>query len=128
MTPRVHGSSTPLPTCFTPCISSIWFLLNSTLLQAQTVESVCNEGDPSLIPGLGRSPGEGKGNPFQYSCLDNPMDGGACQATVHGVARSQIRPSDLAFKFSNITGFLSSVSHSSKSIKLKEGSVATSNL
>ena len=40
-------------------------------------ESACNAGDPGLIPGLGRSPGEGHGNPLQYSCLENPMDGGA---------------------------------------------------
>ena len=39
--------------------------------------SAWNAGDPGLIPGLGRSPGEGNGNPFQYSCLENPMDGGA---------------------------------------------------
>ena len=49
--------------------------------------SVCNAGDPGLIPGLGRSPGEGNGNPLQYSCLKNPMDRGVGQATVHGVAR-----------------------------------------
>ena len=41
--------------------------------------------DSGLIPGLGRSPGEGYGNPFQYSCLENPMDRGDWQATVHGV-------------------------------------------
>ena len=46
-------------------------------------------GDTDLIPGLGRSPGEGKGNPFRYSCLTNLMDRGAWQATVHGVAKSQ---------------------------------------
>ena len=40
-----------------------------------------------LIPGLGRSPGEGNGNPLQYSCLGNPMEGGAWRATAHGVAR-----------------------------------------
>ena len=40
--------------------------------------SACNTGDPGLIPGLGRSPGEGNGNPLQYSCLENPRDGGAC--------------------------------------------------
>jgi len=45
-------------------------------------------GDLGLIPGLGRSPGEGNGNPLQYSCLENPMDGGARQATVHGAANS----------------------------------------
>ena len=39
--------------------------------------SACNAGDPGLIPGSGRSPGEGNGNPLQYSCLENPMDGGA---------------------------------------------------
>ena len=46
-------------------------------------------GDTSLIPGLGRSPGEGNGNPLQYSCLENPMDRGAWRATVHGVAKSR---------------------------------------
>ena len=50
-------------------------------------ESVCNVGDLGLIPGLGRSPGEGNGYPFQYSCLEKPMDRGARQATVHGVSR-----------------------------------------
>ena len=39
--------------------------------------SACNAGDPGSIPGLGRSPGEGNGTPLQYSCLENPMDGGA---------------------------------------------------
>ena len=51
-------------------------------------ESACNAGDPGSIPGLGRSPGEGNGNPLQYSCLGNPMDRGAWQATVHGVPKS----------------------------------------
>ena len=50
-------------------------------------ESACNAGDLGLIPGLGRSPGEGNGNPLQYSCLENRMDKGAWRATVHGVAR-----------------------------------------
>ena len=49
---------------------------------------------PGSIPGSGRSPGEGNGNPLQYSCLENPMDGGAWQATVHGVAKSRTRRSD----------------------------------
>ena len=52
-------------------------------------ESACNSGDPDLIPGSGRSPEEGKGYPLQYSCLENLMDRGAWQATVHGVAKSQ---------------------------------------
>ena len=47
----------------------------------------CSAGDRVLIPGLGRSPGEGNGNPLQYACLENPMDRGAWQATVHGVTR-----------------------------------------
>ena len=46
-------------------------------------ESACSVGDPGLIPGLGSSPGEGNGNPLQYSCLENPMDGKAWQVTVH---------------------------------------------
>ena len=46
-------------------------------------------GDLGSIPGLGRFPGAGNGNPLQYSCLENPMDGGALQATVHRVAKSQ---------------------------------------
>ena len=45
-------------------------------------------GDPGLIPGSGRSPGGGNGNPLQYSCLENPMDRGAWQAAVHGIAKS----------------------------------------
>ena len=51
-------------------------------------ESACNVGDTSSISESGRSPGEGNGNPLQYSCLENPMDGGAWRATVHGVAES----------------------------------------
>ena len=50
--------------------------------------SAYNAGDPGSIPGLGRSPGEGNGNPLQYSCLENPMDRGAWWATVHGVPES----------------------------------------
>ena len=50
--------------------------------------SAYNAGDPGSIPGLGRS-GKRDGNPLQYSCLENPMDGRALKATVHGVAKSQ---------------------------------------
>ena len=56
--------------------------------------SAYNAGDPGSIPGSGRSPGDGNGNPFQYSCLENPMDGGAWWAAVHGVTKSQTRLSD----------------------------------
>ena len=61
--------------------------------------SAYNLGDPGLIPGSGRSPGEGNGNPLQYSCLESPMDGGAWWATVRGVTRSHTRLSDLFFLF-----------------------------
>ena len=61
--------------------------------------SASNAGDLGLIPGSGRSPGEGNDNPLQYSCLKNPMDGGTRWATVHGVAKSQTRLSDLTFTF-----------------------------
>ena len=57
-------------------------------LMAQMVkESACNAGDPGSIPGSGRFPGEGNGNPLQYSCLKNSVDRGAWQATVHGVTK-----------------------------------------
>ena len=56
---------------------------------AEVKASACNVGDLGSIPGSGRSPGEGNGNPLQYSCLENPMDRGAWWATVHGVAKSQ---------------------------------------
>ena len=59
--------------------------------------STYNAGDLGSIPGLGRSPGEGNGNPLQYSCLENSMDGGAWWATVHGVANSRTRLSDIHF-------------------------------
>ena len=62
--------------------------------------SVCNAGDPGSIPGSGRSPGEGNGSPLRYSCLENPTDGGAWWATVHGVAKSWTGLSDVTFTFS----------------------------
>ena len=52
-------------------------------------ESACCVGDVGLIPGWGRSPGEENGNPLQYSCLENSMDRGTWQATVHGIAKSR---------------------------------------
>ena len=57
-------------------------------------ESTCNAGDPSSTPGWGRSPGEGNGNPLQYSCLKNPKDRGAWWAMVHRVAKSQTQLSN----------------------------------
>ena len=63
--------------------------------------SAYDAGDPGSIPGWGRSPGEGNGNPLQHSCLENPMDGGAWWATVHGVAKSRTRLRDFPFFKSN---------------------------
>ena len=60
-------------------------------------ESACNAGDTGSIPGLGGSPGEGKGYPLQYSGLENPMD-----FIVHGVAKSRTRLSDFHFHFTKI--------------------------
>ena len=57
-------------------------------------ESPCNAGDPGSIPGLGRFPGEGHGNPLQYSCLENAMDRGAWWATICGAPKSQTRLSN----------------------------------
>ena len=62
-------------------------------------EYACNAGELGLIPGLGRSPGEGNAYPLQYSCLDNPMDRGAWRATLHRVTESRTRLSDFTFTF-----------------------------
>jgi len=63
-------------------------VLQGFLVGSDGKESACNAGDPSLIPGMGRSPGEGNGHPLQYSYLENSMDRGAWWATIHGVAKS----------------------------------------
>ena len=62
-------------------------------------ESACNAGDLGLFLGSGRFPGEGNDNPLQYSCLENPMDRGTWQTTVHGVPKSWIRMGDYHFHF-----------------------------
>ena len=69
-------------------------------------ESACSAGDLGSLLGLGRSPGEGNGNPVQYSCLENPVDRGAWQVTVLGVAKSQTRLSDFTFTFNRNYPFL----------------------
>ena len=77
------------------------FLLNQSLQGfpggTEVKASACNVGDLGSIPGSGRSPGEENGNPLQYSYLENPMEGGACWATVHGVAKSQTQLSNFTF-------------------------------
>ena len=64
--------------------------------------SASNTGDPGSIPRSGRSPGEGNGNPLQNSCLENPMNREAWQATVHGVTNSQTQLSDKHFYYNYI--------------------------
>ena len=61
-----------------------------SFFMAEQYSTVAQTGDLGSIPGSGRSPGEGNGNPLQYSCLENPMDREAWQATVHGVTKSWI--------------------------------------
>ena len=68
--------------------------------------SASNAGDLGSIPGSGWSPGEGNGNPLQYSCLENPMDEGAWEATVHGVTKSQTQISDFTFFLFHYRGML----------------------
>ena len=67
-------------------------------------QSAHNVGDLGSIPGLGRSPGEGSGYPFQNSCLENSMDGAAWQATVHGVAKSRTLLSNFHFDITECSG------------------------
>ena len=76
----------------------LWGFLPSSVGKA----FACNEGDLGLIPGLGRSPGEGNGNPLQYSCLENPMDRGAWWATVRGISRVR---HDLALSLGALADF-----------------------
>ena len=70
---------------------------------AQTVKTLaCNVAAPGSIPGVGRSPGEGNGNPLQYSCLENSIDRGAWRATVHRITKSWTQLSDEHFTFTHI--------------------------
>ena len=77
-------------------VSSVIIWLQPKLIQgfpdsSVGIESACSTGDAGLMPGSGRSPGGGHGNPLLYSCLENPMDRGVWRATVHGVAKTQTR-------------------------------------
>ena len=85
---------------FTGCFCGLgelhWTLKHCFPGGSEVKVSACNVGDLGSIPGSGRSPGEGNGNPLQYSCLENPIDGGAWWATVHGVAKSRTGLSDFA--------------------------------
>ena len=76
-----------LPSCFHSILCLSLKSAFSIFISSVSKESACNAGDPGFIPGSGRSPGEGNGNPLQCYCPKNPMDRGAWQATVHGVTR-----------------------------------------
>ena len=86
-------------------VSSMVTILHYCVYQSQlpygsdSKESTCNAGHPGSIPRSGRSAGEGNGNPLQYSCLENPMNGGASRATVHGVTKSRTRLSHFTFTY-----------------------------
>ena len=98
--PWMPTSWIKVPSCSTSiCLSSIGFWVASNqiwvLLELQHLlwlngkEPACQAWDEDSIPGSGRSPGEGNGNPLQYSCLGNPTDRGAWWAAIHGVAKSR---------------------------------------
>ena len=95
-----------------PLAAPCWLLAHSLRVSGFPVgsdgkESACNVGDPRLIPGSGRSSGEGNSSPLQYSCLKNPMDGGAWWATIYGVAKSGTRLNDFTFSPFCASRFLS---------------------
>ena len=81
-------------------VNNIFYVLRGFPGGSDDKAPACNTGDQGSIPGLGRSPGEGNGNPLQYPCLENSMNRGAGWATVHGVAKSQTRLSNFTFTFS----------------------------
>ena len=104
----LHGHWTifPLYVCiftrilFSPCLFVSLSSYNRASQAALVVKNLpAHAGDirdVGSVPGLGRSPGGGHGNPLQYSCLENPMDRGAWQATIHRVAMSQTQPKQLS--------------------------------
>ena len=80
-------------------VKEIWVLMSffsGLLWWLSGKDSAWNAGAPSLIPGLGRSPGEGNGNPLQDYCLGSPMDRGAWESIVHGITKSQTQLSNWA--------------------------------
>ena len=104
-----HMTSTEIANVIMLKFNNILFGIQKNFKIPGDSESAYNAGDPGLIPGSGRSPGEGNGNPLQYSCLENSTERGAWRAIVHRVAKSQIQLSDwhfhftLKFQFSSVT-------------------------
>ena len=66
---------------------------------SEVKDSACSAGNPGSIPEYGRSPVEVNGNPLQYSCLENPMEGGTLEATLHGVTKRQTQLNNFTFTF-----------------------------
>ena len=95
----VHYSSCKL-NCIYWVLTGCWSFPSGSEVKA----SACNAGDLGSIPGSGRSSGEGNGDPFQYSCLENLVDGGAWLATVQGVEKSQTGLSNFTFTFNWVLG------------------------
>ena len=102
------------------CINTCVFFISLSIMvyyfpgDSDGKASVYSVGDPGLIPESGRSPGEGNGNPLQYSCLENSMEGGALKATVHGVAKSRTRLSD--FTLHKVVKFTFSLNYSKRGL------------
>ena len=94
----LHSTLIQLYVC-THSVIHIHTYIYSYICGSDGKESACNAGDPRSIPGSGRSPGEGNGNPFHYPCPENPMDRGPWQATVYGVTKSQTQLKRLHFHF-----------------------------
>ena len=89
-----HMTSTEIANVIMLKFNNILFGIQKNFKIPGDSESAYNAGDPGLIPRSGRSPGEGNGNPLQYSCLENSRERGAWGAIVHRVAKSQIQLSD----------------------------------
>ena len=89
---KLRGRAKPPGLSFTGV--SCWLYMKTSHVAQMVKNPPANAGHPGWIPGSGRSPGGGNGNPLQYSCLENPMDRGAWWATVHRVAKSQTPLSD----------------------------------
>ena len=92
------------PQCYRICHSRMTTVVRTFVCfpgSSDSKASAYNAEDPALIPGSGRSPGEGNGHPLQYSCLENSMDWGAWWATVHGVEKSWTQLSDFTSLHAN---------------------------